>query len=142
MSIRTAGNSLRFYDCKGEGQSIQIFCDAQRFEGGDATAFAEHHNLFRRGDWIGVVGVPGRTNPKTRDTGELSVFAKEVVLLTPCLHQLPYGLKDKETRYRQRYLDLILNNTTRQTLQTRSKIIQHIRHFFDDRGFMEVETRK
>jgi len=142
MSIRSAGNALRFYNCKGEGQQIQIFCEATRFssEADNTAAFAEHHNLFRRGDWIGVVGVPGRTNPKNRDTGELSVFAKEVVLLTPCLHQLPYGLKDQEIRYRQRYLDLILNNSARQTLQTRSRIISYLRQYFDNKGFMEVET--
>ncbi|KAF2751150.1 lysyl-tRNA synthetase [Sporormia fimetaria CBS 119925] len=142
MSIRSAGNALRFYNCKGEGQAIQIFCDAAHFkpDPNNAAAFAEHHSLFRRGDWIGIVGNPGRTNPKNRDTGELSVFAKEVLLLTPCLHQLPYGLKDQEIRYRQRYLDLILNNSARQTLQTRSKIIQYLRHYFDEKGFMEVET--
>ncbi|KAF2277793.1 lysyl-tRNA synthetase [Westerdykella ornata] len=142
MSIRSAGNALIFYNCKSEGQTIQIFCEATRFssESGSAAAFAEHHSVFRRGDWIGVVGVPGRTNPKNRDTGELSVFAKDVVLLAPCLHQLPHGLKDKEIRYRQRYLDLILNNTARQTLQTRSKIISYLRHYFDNKGFMEVET--
>jgi lysyl-tRNA synthetase class 2 len=137
MTIRSAGKSLWFYNCKSEGVSVQIFCEAQNLGEG---AFAQHEELFRRGDWIGVVGYPGRTNPKNRDVGELSVFAKEVLLLSPCLHQLPHGIKDQETRYRQRYLDLILNNSARDTLITRSRIIRYLRNFLDTRGFQEVET--
>lgn len=66
-----------------------------------------------------------------------------MVLLAPNLHQLPsghFGLKDQETRYRKRYLDLILNDDTRKTFITRSRVINHIRRFLDDRGFLEVET--
>ncbi|KAF2870679.1 lysyl-tRNA synthetase [Massariosphaeria phaeospora] len=145
MSIRSAGNALRFYTGKSQGITVQIFCDAQYFaqDPTNTTAFAEHHNLFRLGDWIGVVGFPGRTKPKNRDVGELSVFARDVVLLAPCLRQLPsqrYGFKDQEQRYRQRYLDLIMNDSTRETLITRAKIIRYIRRYFDDRGFLEVET--
>jgi lysyl-tRNA synthetase class 2 len=94
---------------------------------------------------IGVVGFPGRTNPRSRDVGELSVFARDVVLLAPCLHQLPsqhYGFKDREQRYRQRYLDLMMNDSTRQIFETRAKVIRYLRRFFDDRGFIEVETRE
>lgn len=63
---------------------------------------------LRRGDIIGVVGNPGKTKK-----GELSMIPKKIKLLSPCLHMLPhlhFGLKDKETRFRQRYLDLILND--------------------------------
>ncbi|KAI0871054.1 hypothetical protein GGS24DRAFT_77763 [Hypoxylon argillaceum] len=140
MSQRSYGSSLRFYDCKAEGVSVQIMCDAKEATG---LAFAEQHDHLRRGDWIGVVGFPGRTKPKSRDVGELSIFAREVVLLTPCLHQLPsshFGLKDKEQRYRQRYLDLILNDTTRATFARRSKIIGYLRQFLNDRDFLEVQT--
>jgi lysyl-tRNA synthetase class 2 len=66
-----------------------------------------------------------------------------MVLLSPNLHQLPsgfYGLKDQETRYRKRYLDLIMNDNTRQLFVTRSRIINYVRRFLDDLGFMEVET--
>lgn len=66
-----------------------------------------------------------------------------MVLLAPCLHMLPhlhFGLKDKETRFRQRYLDLILNESTRQKFITRSKVVNYIRKFFDSMGFLEVET--
>jgi lysyl-tRNA synthetase class 2 len=104
---------------------------------------AQHEHLHR-GDIIGIVGFPGRTNPKAEDNpGELSIFAKEVVLLTPCLRMLPtehFGLKDQETRYRQRYLDLIMNKSTRDVFVTRSKIVSYIRRYFDERDFVEVET--
>merc|ERR1712232_686275 len=75
--------------------------------------------------------------------GELSVFPSEVKCLSPCLHMLPrahYGFHDQSQRYRQRYLDMILNAETRRTFQIRAKIISHIRRFFDERGFIEVET--
>ena len=75
--------------------------------------------------------------------GELSLFPKETVLLSPCLHMLPTarsGLKDQEVRYRQRYLDLIMNEEVRNTFLIRSKIINHIRRFLELRGFLEVET--
>lgn len=66
-----------------------------------------------------------------------------MILLSPNLHQLPsafYGLKDQETRYRKRYLDLIMNDSTRQLFKTRSRVINYVRRFLDDQGFMEVET--
>jgi len=106
-------------------------------------SFAEQHELLRRGDIIGIKGFPGRTSPKNRADGELSLFAQEVTLLTPCLHQLPdeyYGLKDQEQRHRKRYLDLIMNEETRKTFITRSKMVTYIRRFFDERDFIEVET--
>jgi lysyl-tRNA synthetase class 2 len=140
MSVRSAGSSLRFYVTKGNGVTVQIFCDAKNSTDQDFTAT---HDLLHRGDWIGVVGKPGRTNPKTRDSGELSVFAKQITLLAPCLHQLPsqhYGFKDQEGRYRQRHLDLIMNDTTRKIFETRAKAIRYLRRYFDDRGFIEVET--
>lgn len=68
---------------------------------------------------------------------------RSLVILTPCLHMLPkntQGLKDVETRFRQRYLDLILNKTTRDTFQTRAKIISFVRRFLDMHGFLEVRS--
>jgi len=135
---------LRFYDCKSEGVAVQIFCELKNAVGSpDGHAFAAHHNLFKRGDIIGVVGYPGRTKPRGRPEGELSVFAKDVVLLTPCLRQLPgvhYGFTNLEQRFRHRYLDLIMNDSTREVFIMRSKIIRYIRRFLDDRDFLEVET--
>merc|ERR1712232_1012229 len=75
--------------------------------------------------------------------GELSVFPYEVKCLSACLHMLPrshYGLADQATRYRQRYLDMIVNHETRRTFQIRAQIISYIRRFLDSRGFLEVET--
>ena len=85
-----------------------------------------------------MIGTPARTKK-----GELSIAPSQMILLAPNLHQLPsthFGLKDQETRYRKRYLDLILNDETRRIFLTRSKIINYIRRFFDNLGFLEVET--
>lgn len=138
---RAAGAKLVFYDLRAEGVKVQIMCQAQEATG--ETPFENQHEHLRRGDIIGVVGYPGRTAPRNRDTGELSIFAREIILLTPCLHQIPsehYGFKDQEQRYRQRYLDLIMNESARNVFVTRSKMITYIRRFFDDRDFIEVET--
>jgi lysyl-tRNA synthetase class 2 len=143
MTMRTAGNKLRFYDVKCEGVIIQVMAQANLAS--SPQSFNDQHEALARGDIIGVVGYPGRTQPKSRggEKGELSVMATEVKLLTPCLHMLPtthYGFKDKEQRYRQRYLDLIMNDSTRNTLITRTKIIKYISNFLDDRGFLQVQT--
>jgi len=73
----------------------------------------------------------------------LSVVPSEMKLLSPCLHMLPhlhYGIKDKETRFRQRYLDLIINSDVRKKFYVRSQIISYMRSFFDKLGFLEIET--
>ncbi|KAI9456560.1 hypothetical protein BJY52DRAFT_1187849 [Lactarius psammicola] len=104
----------------------------------DQNSFIETHDIFRRGDVVGVIGTPSRTKK-----GELSISPSQMVLLAPNLHQLPsghFGLKDQETRYRKRYLDLILSEDTRRIFYTRSRIINYIRRFFDSLGFLEVET--
>ena len=100
--------------------------------------YLEIHDIFRRGDIVGVKGTPSRTKK-----GELSISPSQMVLLSPNLHQLPsahFGLKDQETRYRKRYLDLILNDSSRRIFFTRSRIINYIRRFLDGLGFLEVET--
>lgn len=138
---RASGSKLVFYDIRAEGVKVQVMCQAQEASGD--VPFEEQHEHLRRGDIIGIVGYPGRTAPRNRPEGELSIFARQVILLTPCLHQLPsehFGLKDQETRYRQRYFDLIMNDKSRNVFLTRSKVITYIRRFFDDRDFVEVET--
>ncbi|MCI0667062.1 MAG: lysine--tRNA ligase [Methylococcaceae bacterium] len=90
------------------------------------------------GDIIGAEGVLFRTQ-----TGELSVKVDAIRLLTKALRPLPekfHGLADQEIRYRQRYLDLIMNETTRETFRMRSKIVNYIRQFLTARDFLEVET--
>ena len=98
----------------------------------------EIYNLSEVGDFIGVKGTLFRTK-----TGELTIRAFNYRLLTKALRDLPekfHGLKDVETRYRQRYLDLIVNNDVKDVFIKRSQIIKEIRDFFTNYGFIEVET--
>lgn len=93
---------------------------------------------FDIGDIIGITGFVFKTR-----TEEISVHAKEVVLLTKSLRPLPekfHGLKDTDLRYRQRYVDLIVNPEVKDTFILRSKILKEIRRFMDEKGYMEVET--
>lgn len=133
-SKRAAGSRLVFYDLRGDGVKVQIIADAKR--GGEN--FLDVHAALRRGDVVGVRGVPGKSK-----RGEFSIFASDVVSLASCLHMLPkleQGLTDSEVRFRQRYLDLIVNQSTRDIFVRRSKIIAFVRRFLDERGFLEVET--
>lgn len=101
----------------------------------------EAHELFRRLDIGDIVGIMGHVF-KTQK-GEITIHAKEITLLTKSLQPLPekwHGLKDVELRYRQRYVDLIVNPEVKKTFITRSKIIQAIRNYLDGLGFLEVET--
>lgn len=135
-NIRTMGANLIFYDLQGDGLKLQAVVNAGSHEG--EMDFKTTHHYIRRGDIIGVRGVPGRTK-----TGELSIKPGLVKLLSPCLHMLPTqitGLKDQETRYRQRYLDLIMNNRTRDIFMTRTKVIKYVKGYLDNLGFLEVET--
>jgi lysyl-tRNA synthetase class 2 len=90
------------------------------------------------GDIVGAEGVLFKTK-----TGELSVKTESIRMLTKSLRPLPekfHGLADQETRYRQRYLDLIMNEVSRKTFSMRTRIVQYIRQYLNDRGFLEVET--
>ncbi|XP_054729812.1 lysine--tRNA ligase isoform X1 [Anastrepha obliqua] len=135
-AIRESGVKLIFYDLRGEGVKLQVMANAKLYH--TESAFEPDTSKIRRGDIIGINGYPGKTKK-----GELSVVPKEIKLLSPCLHMLPhlhYGLKDKETRYRQRYLDLIMNPKVRETFQIRANIVSYVRQFLDRMGFLEVET--
>ncbi|XP_050361232.1 lysine--tRNA ligase isoform X2 [Nymphalis io] len=135
-SIRESGAKLIFYDLRGEGVKIQVMANAKMYE--SEAKFTSDTDKLRRGDIIGCIGHPGKTKK-----GELSVIPKTIKLLSPCLHMLPhlhFGLKDKETRFRKRYLDLILNDKVRQIFYTRAKIIAYVRRFLDNMGFLEIET--
>lgn len=103
-----------------------------------ADAYQELNDLWDIGDIVGVRGQLMRTNQ-----GELTVRAAEAVLLNKCLRPLPekfHGLADTETRYRQRYLDCIMNEQARAAFALRSRIVQELRGFFLERDFLEVET--
>ena len=133
--IREHGK-LTFYDLVGDGERVQVMTDISAYKGnfGDLS-------LIHRGDLVGIIGVPARSSPKNKE-GELSIIPHNIQILSYCLHMLPAhtGLKDQETRYRQRYLDLIINQSNRNTFIVRSQIIKFVRRFLDDRGFLEVET--
>jgi lysyl-tRNA synthetase class 2 len=136
MAIRRSGAKLFFFVLRGDGEKVQILSQFQEYENQDE--FKEVHERVHRGDIIGIRGVPCRSS-----SGELSLQTKELKLLSTCFHMLPKdhtGFHDQETRYRQRYLDLIVNNTTRNTFITRSKVISFLRKFLDNRHFLEVET--
>lgn len=133
---RISGAKLIFYDLRGEGLKLQVMANSKFYK--SEEEFIAVNNKLRRGDIIGVKGNPGKTKK-----GELSIIPQEITLLSPCLHMLPhlhFGLKDKETRFRQRYLDLILNDYVRQKFIVRAKIITYLRRFLDDLGFLEIET--
>ncbi|XP_046641889.1 lysine--tRNA ligase-like isoform X1 [Daphnia pulicaria] len=134
-AIRESGPKLVFYVLQSEGVHLQIMANLQSYESADL--FYDDLAKIKRGDIIGVKGYPTRTK-----TGELSIVPRKLELLSPCLHAMPhfYGLKDKETRFRQRYLDLIVNSDVRKKFYVRSQIISYVRRFLDNMGFLEVET--
>ena len=115
------------------GGQIQIYVRQDRV--GDSY---EYFKTLDLGDIVGVTGVLFKTN-----VGELSVKADNFVILTKALRPLPdkfHGLKDVEERYRRRYVDLIMNEESKETFIMRSKIIQIMRSYLNDRGYLEVET--
>ncbi len=133
MSRRVMGKAsfAHLQDMSGQ---IQVYLERDALPEGVYAAFKG----WDIGDIVGAEGTLFKTK-----TGELSVRCERVRLLTKALRPLPekfHGLQDTETRYRQRYLDLIMNEVARDTFRTRTRIVQHLRHFFDERGFLEVET--
>ena len=134
MLRRVMGKSSFFTLADVSGR-IQCLINVQ---GVGADAYEEFKKLWDIGDIVGVAGILMRTNK-----GELTVEASQAQLLTKSLRPLPekfHGLTDMETRYRQRYVDLIMNDDSRAVFQVRSKVVQAIRNFFLERDFMEVET--
>jgi lysyl-tRNA synthetase class 2 len=123
------------------------FCNVQDLKG-NIQSYVARDNIgtdsyadFKKYDIGDIVGIKGEVF-KTK-TGEISIHASEVTLLSKSLQILPekhHGLTNTDLRYRQRYTDLIMNPEVRETFVKRSQIIKEIRNFLDDRGFMEVET--
>ena len=134
VSKRDFGKSAFFHLSDRTGR-IQGFIQKNAV---DEKTFTLFRKLLDIGDFAGVRGELFKTR-----TGELTVRVRELFFLTKALRPLPekwHGLQDVETRYRQRYLDLIANQRTREIFQTRSKAINLIRRFLDERDFLEVET--
>ncbi len=133
MSIRGHGKA-GFGHLAGEGARLQIYVRQDRV--GDRLY--QLYKLLDLGDQIGVEGVLARTR-----TGELTVFVDSLSFLAKALLPLPekwHGLADVETRYRQRYLDLIANPDVRPIFERRSRLISEIRRFLEERRYLEVET--
>jgi len=133
---RVSSSKLYFYKLAGDGSYLQILANFTCYR--DSADFVDlNENILKRGDIVGVVGFPARSK-----TGELSIVPTHMEWLSPCLYNLPHPetLKDTETRYRQRYLDLISNESVRKTFIIRSQVLKFIRNFFDDRSYLEVET--
>ena len=133
MAKRIMGKAS-FAQLKDMTGSIQLFIQQSAL--GDDT-YADF-KTWDVGDLIGVEGTVMRTK-----AGELSVRAEKLVLLSKSLRPLPdkwHGLSDQETRYRQRYVDLIVNDDARRVFELRTRIVRYIRQFMDALGFMEVET--
>ena len=134
MSIRVMGRSA-FAHIEDGGGRIQIYLRQN-------AVGKEEYEFFKRdfdiGDFIGVEGRLFRTR-----TGEVTVEVQRFSMLAKSLKPLPekwHGLRDVETRYRQRYVDLIVNQDVRRVFTTRTRTISAMRRFFDERGFLEVET--
>ncbi len=134
MLFKRVMGKASFANLQDRDGRIQIYVSRNDL-GDEAYADFKHMDI---GDIIGVKGFPFRTR-----TGEISVHAKELVLLSKSLEPLPekfHGLQDTDIRYRQRYVDLIMNEDVRETFKKRSEIIKEIRRFLGERDFMEVET--
>ena len=133
MSKRDMGKAF-FCDLQDAKGRIQLYV---RVDDLGEDSFAEFKK-FDIGDIIGVTGFVFRTK-----RGEISIHCKTVVLMSKALKPLPekfHGLKDTELRYRQRYVDLIVNPEVRRNFEIRSRLIKEIRSYLDSRGFIEVET--
>ena len=133
MAIRGHGKAS-FGHVSGEGARLQIYVRQDRV----GERQYELYRLLDLGDMIGIEGVVARTR-----TGELTVFVDRLDFLAKALLPMPekwHGLADVETRYRQRYLDLIANPEVRPIFERRGRLISEVRRFLEERGYLEVET--
>ena len=133
MAVREFGKTAFLVLSEGTAR-IQAYCRKDTLSERD---WGLYQNLDA-GDWVSVEGTVFRTK-----TNELSVKAEKLGFLVKALRPLPskwHGLTDVEQRYRQRYVDLIVNDDVKATFETRAKIVRHIRTYFDKHGFIEVET--
>ena len=133
MSKRGMGK-VSFCDLQDKSGRIQIYARKDEMD-------EEEYNRFKKYDIGDIVGVRGEVFRTQR--GEMSVRAKEITLLSKSLRPLPekfHGLQDKELRYRQRYVDLIVNPESKRNFEIRSKFVAFLRRYLDGLGFMEVET--
>lgn len=139
---RRVFGKLAFFTLQDETGTIQLYLDKQTIQANmgetDPQAFDHLKQLTDAGDFLGATGTIKRT-----EKGELSVYVHTYTILTKSLLPLPdkwHGLTDVEKRYRQRYVDLIVNPQVRQTFRQRALITAAIRRYLDEQGFIEIET--
>ncbi|MFT4694154.1 MAG: lysyl-tRNA synthetase class 2 [Francisella sp.] len=133
--LRRVMGKASFITLQDYSGRVQVYLKKSDLPEGQYDTFK---NLCDLGDIVGITGVMFKTN-----TGELSVEASHFEILTKAIRPLPdkfHGLADQETRYRQRYVDLITNEKARDVFKVRSKVVSFIRNYFDNMNFMEVET--
>ena len=143
ITSRRVMGKLAFFTLADETGTIQLFLEKATLNQNQNSQKNENNfenitSLVDAGDWIGVSGILRRT-----DRGELSVKVAEWSMLSKSLQPLPdkwHGLADVEKRYRQRYLDLIVNPQSRKTFRTRALLVSSIRRWLDDKDFLEIET--
>ncbi len=138
MMLKRVMGKASFATLQDVSGRIQLFINKNNLVGEDSEAI---YDAFKRWDLGDIVGATG-TMFKTK-TGELSIKVSELRLLTKSLRPLPekfHGLQDQEIKYRQRYVDLITNEETRETFKARSKVVSAMRNFMTDNEFLEVET--
>ncbi|VVA96248.1 unnamed protein product [Arabis nemorensis] len=153
MSKRSSSSKLFFYDLHGDGCKVQVMAKADESTL-DEAEFSKLHAKVKHGDIVGVIGFPMKTKK-----GELTLLSRSFTLLSYCLHMIAdtskktenwspgqprnptsYILKDKEIIYRQRYLDLMINNDAHKILLAKSNITSYIRSYLTKQNFLEVET--
>lgn len=138
---RLSGKKLAFFDLQDETGKIQLFIERSQIEQGMAESNEAFDNLIKLTDVGDIIGVKGTIRRTPR--GELSVKVHEYAMLTKSLLPLPdkwHGLTDVAKRYRQRYVDLIVNPDVRETFRRRALITAAIRRYLDQQGFIEIET--
>lgn len=143
IKVQSTGRLMTIADCS-KTKFLQIQQEAGQLQlvisktSPNADEIIREFKRLNRGDIIGYEGIVGKT-----ERGKFSIFVTALRILTPCLRTLPstfYGLKDTETIYRKRYVDLLINEESRRRFVTRSAVISTLRHYLDSKDFIEVET--
>lgn len=132
--IRKSSKKLAFIKIKNDGCYLQLIMHETEF----LDNFSENLKQVHRGDIIGVIGFAGKSKK-----GELSINVTKIVILTPCLKFLPkthFGITDSEICARKRYLDLIVNDNTRNIFIIRNKIFREVEKYLDNMGFLKIQT--
>lgn len=135
IMLRRVMGKASFISLQDPSGEIQCYLRGQEL---GQNVYAEFTELTDRGDIVGISGIMMRTNK-----GELTIHAASITILTKSIQPLPekyHGVADQELKYRQRYIDLIMNGQSRKVFETRSQVVKAMRDFFDRQGYLEVET--